>query len=149
MQERSELWKELAANGSFRLETDAEIDGIMYASVSAPVISRALALDALSVGNCASATAQFSVLTQGRAIPQSAEITIRKRLSDGTRFSEWLPAGTFYVSQRADDKVTNRLVTLTCYDAMRRADADYPIFEGDEPEWPKSMGAVISEKLYS
>ena len=145
MQQRSDLWKELAADPSSRLETVAEIGGATYASISAPVISRALMTDALSVGNCSSATLQFSILTQGMVIPQSAEIIIRKRLSDGTRFSEWLPAGTFYISQRKDDKVTNRLITLTCYDAMRKANAAYPLYEGDESTWPKSMRTVISE----
>lgn len=144
MQNRSALWKEIVASGSYRLESVAEIDGVTYVSISAPVINRALMTEALSVGNCASATLQFSILTDS-AISQAAEITIKKRVSDGARYSEWLSAGTFYISQRQDDKVTNQLVTLTCYDAMRKTSAAYPLYEGDESDWPKTMATVITQ----
>ncbi len=143
MQNRSDTWKALAATGSFRLETVAEIGGVQYPSISAPIINRALLPDALSVGNCVSASLQLSMLTQ-RVIPKSAEIVIQKRLTDDTVYSEWLPAGTFYISKRKSDPVTG-LLTFECYDSMLKANTPYPITEESEAEFPKPMTDCIQE----
>ena len=121
MQERSELWKELAASDSSRLETAAEIGGVMYASISAPLISRNLMTEPLSIGNAVSASIQFSILSDD-PIAESAEVKIKMRLSDGSRHSEWLPAGTFFVANRKEDGVVRKLTSLTCFDALRKAD---------------------------
>jgi len=141
MQDRSTLWKELAAGGAFSLESIAEIGGVQYASISAPVINRALFSDALSVGNCVSATLQFSLLTQD-TVPKSAKIVIQQRLTDGTKYSEWLPAGTFFVSKRTSDAVTG-LLTFQCYDSMLKANTPYPLTDASEAEFPKSMTDCI------
>lgn len=141
MQDRSTLWKELAAGGAFSLESIAEIGGVQYASISAPVINRALFSDALSVGNCVSATLQFSLLTKD-TVPKSAKIVIQQRLTDGVKYSEWLPAGTFFVSKRTADAVTG-LLTFQCYDSMLKANAPYPLTDASEAEFPKPMTACI------
>ena len=143
MQNRSDVWKSLAATGAFRLETVAEIGGKPYTSISAPIINRALISDALSVGNCVSATLQFSLLTQD-VIPKSSEIIIRKRLAENDTYSEWLPSGTFYISQRTSDPVTG-LLTFLCYDAMLKTNAAYPITKQSEAEFPKPMENAIQE----
>lgn len=141
MLDRSELWRSIAASDSFRLETVAEIGGVTYERITSPVITRALMTDALSVGNCISATLQLSILPEG-TIPKSAAVKIRHRLSNGGQTSEWLPAGTFFISQRREDPVSGFL-TLTCYDAMLKVNADYPI--DDETAWPKSMEDCVRE----
>lgn len=143
MQDRSTLWKELAAGGAFSLESVAEIGSVQYASISAPVINRALFSDALSVGNCVSATLQFSLLTRD-TVPKSAKIVIQQRLTDGVKYSEWLPAGTFFVSKRTADAVTG-LLTFQCYDSMLKANAPYPLTDASEAEFPKTMTACIQE----
>lgn len=143
MQERSALWKELAADSSSRLETVAEIGGVMYTAISSPVINRALMDSALSIGNCMSSTLQFSVLS-AVTIPKSAEIVIKMRFSDGTRYSEWLPAGTFYINRRSQDRVNKNLTTITAFDAMRKIDTYYGKHR-EHSDWPKSMRDVIKE----
>lgn len=139
MQNTSELWRTLAATGTARLETVAVIDGQAYAAISAPVIQRGLTQDGLSVGNAVAASCRLSVLAPG-AIGRAAQVVIRMRLSDGERVSEWLPAGTFYVSHRARDAVTG-LVSLECYDAMLKANAPFPT----EGTWPRSMAQVAAD----
>lgn len=143
MQNRSALWKELAAGGAFRLESVADIGGVEYASISAPVLNRALLSDALSVGNCVSATLQFSLLTS-HSVPKSARIEIRQRLTDDTRYSEWLPAGTFFVSKRTADPVSG-LLTFQCYDSMLKANAPYSVTVAGESGFPKPMTDCITE----
>ena len=121
MQNRSNLWKELAASPSSQLQTVAEIGGVTYSTISAPITNRSLMADPLSVGNATSASLQFSVLTD-ETIPEAADVKIKMRFTDGTRYSEWLPAGTFFVANRKEDGVVRKLTTFSCFDALRKAD---------------------------
>ncbi|MBQ3268892.1 MAG: hypothetical protein IJH09_03130 [Clostridia bacterium] len=139
MQTTSAVWKALWAAGNAWLETRATIAGTVYTEMSNPVISRALTQYGLSIGNAVSATCQFSILT-GASIPRAAEVVIEQRLNDGTTASEWLPAGTFYVSHRTRDAVTG-LLTLECYDALLKANA---LWEPPSGAWPRTMESVAT-----
>lgn len=139
MRQTSAAWKALWAAGNARLESAAVIDGTACYGISSPVINRALMQEGLSVGNAVSATCSFSIRTD-TAIPRSARVVILMRLSDGETASEWLPAGTFYVSRRRVDAVTG-LVTLECCDAMLKANAAYV----PTGSWPRSMATVVGE----
>lgn len=143
MQARSAVWKQIARSTSFRCESIAEIDGVTYASISAPVIERGLFPESLSIGNCVSSSLQLSI-RGGSDIAHAASITIKNRIvaENDSAQSEYLPAGTFWVSRRSYD-VVNRLTTLTCYDAMLKANAAYPV--GAAANWPKSQQAVVTE----
>lgn len=143
MQTRSDTWIRIAAGRKFRCESIAEIDGVTYASISAPIIERGLFPEALSIGNCVSASLQLSVRSDTE-IAQAASIIIKNRIvaEDGSAQSEYLPAGTFWVSRRSYD-VVNRLTTFTCYDAMLKTHAVYPI--GESASWPKTQQAVVTE----
>jgi len=120
MRQTSAEWKALWAAGA-RLEAVAEIAGAEHAGISAPEIERALSQDGLSIGNAAAAVCRFSVRTDA-AIPASARVRLRMRLTDGARSSEWLAAGTYFISHRQRDPVTG-LLTLECYDALLKANA--------------------------
>lgn len=122
MQTTSATWKSLWASGNARMEAVAVIAGTTYTEITAPVINRAVMQNGLSIGNAVSATCRFTVRTTN-TIPKSAQVQIKMRLTDGTQTSEWLPAGTFYVSHRTRDAVTG-LITLECYDALLKANAE-------------------------
>lgn len=138
MQTTSATWKALWAAGNAWLESRAIIAGTVYTEMSNPVISRALTQYGLSIGNAVSATCQFSILT-GDTIPRAAEVVIEQRLNDGATVSEWLPAGTFYVSHRTRDAVTG-LMTLECYDALLKANVQMPALM----PWTDNNGNVIT-----
>jgi hypothetical protein len=140
MQDTSAAWKALLASGNARLEAVAVIGGKMYREITAPVISRGLMQGGLSIGNAVSASCQFTVRTAD-AIPKSAKVQIRMRLNDGQTVSEWLPAGTFYISHRSRDIVAG-LVTLECYDALLKANGMMPVFVS-EP-WTDNNGTTIT-----
>lgn len=140
MQDTSAAWKALLASGNARLEAVAVIGGKMYREITAPVISRGLMQGGLSIGNAVSASCQFTVRTAD-AIPKSAKVQIRMRLNDGQTVSEWLPAGTFYISHRSRDIVAG-LVTLECYDALLKANGMMPAFVS-EP-WTDNNGTTIT-----
>lgn len=119
-----------------RLETRATIAGTVYTEMSNPVIARALTQYGMTVGNAVSATCQVSIMTED-TIPRAASVVIEQRLNDGTTASEWLPAGTFYISRRTRDAATG-ILTLECYDALLKANA---IWEpASSTTWPQAMG---------
>ena len=138
MQTTSQTWKSLWAGGNAYVETKAVINGTEYAEISNPVISRALMQNGCSIGNAVSATCQFAVRTND-TIPKSAEVVIKFRLNDGTTQSEWLNAGTFYISHRSRDPVTG-VLTLECYDALLKANARMP----DLRPWTTAGGVPIT-----
>ena len=123
------------------LESRVTIGGSVYAAnITSPKITRALTQAGPGVGNAVSAMCQFSILTDN-AIARAATVLVEQRLTDGTATSEWLPAGTFYVSKRQRDPVTG-VLTLECYDALLKANAVWTPSSG---AWPRTMGAVVTE----
>lgn len=143
MRSRSATWARLGANGNFRMETVAEINGTTYSSISAPVIDRALFTDKLSVGNCITSTLKFSVLTDDE-IPRSARVVIKSRISDDTDTSEWLVMGTFYIDNRTTN---NGMTALTCYDSMLKASQQYvdDTLTDGRIGWPHTMQSCVNE----
>ena len=123
MQTTSATWKALWASGDAWLDVRATINGTVYTAMTAPVINRAMMQQGLSIGSAVAATCSMTVRTTD-TIPKSATVTLEMRLNDGTTASEWLPAGTYYISHRSRDPI-NGLVTLECYDAMLKSNAEY------------------------
>lgn len=143
MRQRSETWARLAARGQFTLDVVAVIGGVSYTAISAPIIDRALFSDAMSVGNCISASLKFSVLTDNE-IAQASPVIIRACISVGSETSEWLDFGTFYIDKR---EANNGLISLQCYDSMLKASQRYvdPTNPDDRIGWPKSMQTCVNE----
>lgn len=141
MQTTSQTWKDLWASGAARLEARATIAGAEYTDFpKPPVITRAAMQGGLSVGNVASAMCAIA-LRSGASIPKSAGVRVDMRLTDGDTVSEWLPAGTFFISRRARDPLTG-VLALECYDALLKANAVWTPSEGD---WPRSAAEVVTE----
>ena len=138
MQTTSATWKSLWAAGA-ALECRATINSVVYTDV-APVIRRGAMQSGLRLGNAVSASCSLSLRTTN-AIPKSAAVVVEMRLNDGTTASEWLPAGTFYISRRTRDPLTG-LLGLECYDALLKANA---IWEPSAGTWPRTMTAVATE----
>lgn len=139
MQTTSATWKSLWASGEAMLETRAIIADVAYTQMTSPTISRALTQDGLSIGNAVAASCQFSVLADAAAIPKAAPVRIEMRLRNGNSASEWLSAGTFYISHRSYDPVSG-VLTVECFDALLRANADAPNGSGI---WVTDQGVEV------
>lgn len=139
MQTTSATWKALWASGDAWLDVRATINGTVYTAMTAPVINRAMMQQGLSIGSAVAATCSMTVRTTA-TIPKSATVTLEMRLTDGTTASEWLPAGTYYISHRSRDPI-NGLVTLECYDAMLKSNAEYTATGA----WPRAMSDMVTE----
>ena len=137
MQTTSQTWKTLWAAGNAAVEARATINGVVYTDI-APQITRAAMQQGLSVGNVVSACCAVAIRTTN-AIPRSAAVAVEMRLNDGTTQSEWLPAGTFYISRRSRDPITG-ILTLECYDALLKANAVL----SDLP-WTTDSGEVMTD----
>lgn len=145
MRFRSEVWVKLARRGRFQMEAKVRIGTKEYTAISAPRIDRSLMGAPLSVGNCTSATLNLSILTED-IIPTSAPVLVLGRITDGEIYSEWLEFGTFFINQR--DTSYEGLVTLSCYDAMLKANQSYIDASDTALSWPKSMKSVVEEIAY-
>lgn len=143
MQTRSAAWDEIYANNGV-LETSVIIDNTEYTDASVPVITRALMPDNISIGNVVSAVCMFS-MDASNAVGKSAEVVIKMRMTDNDEesptTSEWLANGTYYVSKRVKDPITN-VVTYECYDALLKTNSEW---ETAFTTWPQSMTAVAGE----
>ena len=136
----------LASSGDYVLETKVIIGQNEYTEISAPIIDRALCKDTIEVGNCISASLTVSIRTNDTFSPGAA-VEVQKRIWNGGKetSSEWLTAGTFYISKRQKDYASG-LVSLTCYDAMLKGSEK---FFQDDPNvdltgWPHSMSDVVT-----
>lgn len=141
MRHRSENWVKIAARSEFTMEARAYINGKRYTEISAPLIDRSVITEPLSVGNCATATLQLSVLTDD-FIPPGSKVEIRAKIYNKKLKSEWKSFGTFYIDNR--DTSYDGLVSLTCYDAMKRTDQPYVADDNyNTLDWPKAMRDVV------
>lgn len=146
MQTRTALWEMLASSGDYSLETKLIIDNTEYTEISAPIIERALCKDTIEVGNCIAGSLTVAVRTAD-TFPTGAAVEVWKRVWNGSRdtSSEWITAGTFYISKRQKDYASG-LVTLTCYDAMLKGSEDFYQDNAltDMTGWPHSMADVVT-----
>lgn len=145
MRHRSPVWIALARYGRFHFETKARIGTTEYTAISAPRVDRAVMGTPLTVGGCTSATLNLSILTDD-SIAASTPIVILGRLTDGVNNSEWLEFGTFYINQR--DTSYEGLITVSCYDAMLKANQTYLDGNDNSANWPKTMKSVVEEIAY-
>lgn len=95
-----------------------------------------------SVGDCVSAELNVEMLAPSATIPKQARLVPYVRLTDGTRYSEWIQKGVFYLDTREkkQDGSGNDKLILTGYDAMLKTEQDYP---ASDLSWPaKDIDAV-------
>ena len=100
--------------------------------------------DTPSVGNCVSAEITVEMIKPSAAIPKQARLVPYVRLTDGTRHSEWVQKGVFYLDTRdkKEDGSGIEKMILTGYDAMLKAEQDYP---SSKLSWPAKDIDVVKE----
>lgn len=101
--------------------------------------------DTKLVGNCIAGSIKVTFYPTDAngdtvEIPRMAKLIPYVQVYNDTQTSEWLQKGEFFIDTRAYAAITNEL-ELTGYDAMLKAEMDYP--SDDESEYPKTDLAVI------
>lgn len=147
MQTVSALYNTIIAQTNHWFETRVRINGVYYGEtqlMSVTATNRIFASEQPTVGGCLSGELEVKMLAPTVAIPRMAEVRPYVRVKDGTRTSEWIPQGVFYIDTRETTHNDNGLdiLTLHCYDAMLKAEADYP---STSTSFPKSDVNVVKE----
>ena len=131
MQSTSELYKAIIAEPNHRFETKLNINGNDYDEsylVSVATAYSVFAENQPVVGSCIAAQLEVEMLAPSASVPRMAQVKPYVRVTNGTQTSEWIPQGVFYIDTRQtthnDDGLD--ILSLHCYDAMLKSEADYP-----------------------
>lgn len=138
-QQTSALWKQLIQERNTEKEYAFDINGVWYgpeAEVSHSVDNSLY--ESFGIGNAMSATLNMSLYAPD--IPRGAVIKRYVRLVNGSRASEWLPKGVFFVNRRT---VEDGYWTVEAYDAMLKADITWTPRAGFT--WPCTMEAAAQD----
>ena len=147
MQTVSDGYNTIIAQTNHWFETRVRINGVNYGEdklMSVTATNRIFGSEQPTVGGCISGELEVKMLAPTVAIPRMAEVRPYVRVKDGTRTSEWVSQGVFYIDTRStthnDDGLD--ILTIHCYDAMLKAEADYP---STSTSFPKSDVNVVKE----
>lgn len=97
-----------------------------------------------TVGNCVSAEINVVMVKPFGELPRQARLAPYVRLTDGTRYSEWIQKGVFYIDTRGkvEDGSSIEKLQLHGYDDMLKAEQDYP---ASTLAWPARDIDVVRE----
>lgn len=147
----SDLYNTIIAQENHWFEAKLDINGVSYTQdqiFSISIDYRMFTESQPTVGGCLSAELTASLLAPSSAIPRMAQVKPYVRVTDGTQTSEWVPQGIYYIDTREttnnDDDLP--ILTLHCYDAMLKSEADYP---SSTHSWPYSDINVVKEIAYA
>jgi len=96
------------------------------------------------VGGCLAGELSVSLLKPSTTIPRMAKVRPYVRVTNGTTYSEWIPQGVFYIDTRETTKNDDGrdVLTIHAYDAILKAEADYP---STSHSWPIEDVDVVKE----
>lgn len=156
MQETSSVYNQILAGGDYRVETRlaagskekpiSSLD-IFFSEKELIKIKTKHGLflnDALEVGSCVSGEIDVEMLYPTIEIPRQAKLVPQVRITNGTRESEWLNKGVFFVDTRQKKNSNTGIQRLVIhgYDAMMKAEQDYP---ASKLQWPAKDIDVVRE----
>lgn len=97
-----------------------------------------------TVGDCVSCQIDIEMIKPSGDIPEMARMVPYVRLTDGTRHSEWIQKGVFYIDTRekVEDGSSIEKIQIHGYDDMLKAEQDYP---SSALAWPAKDIDVVRE----
>lgn len=147
MQTTSDLYKQILADPDHYKETKLDIAGTEYTEANIVSVETSGGLYTTpGIGNCSARQINLEVLPIG-TIPRQAQIKVYVRLVLGEQASEWIPKGTFFISTRSRNKVTDSL-TITGYDAMLKAESVWLNSDYDYENWPMPQADAVDDIAY-
>lgn len=136
----SQLWSDIVSEEDHYFVAKVLIDTINeYGEIEATefgddyIIEMSVSLgmfgsDQPGAGGCVSGELNLRMHLPGRTIPRMAKIQPYVMATDGVQESEWIPQGKFFVDTRetTHDDDGMPIISFHAYDAMMKAEADYP-----------------------
>ena len=96
-----------------------------------------------TVGGTQAGEINVTMYPTAAEIPRRARLAPFIRLTDGEKFSEWLPQGVFFLDTREEEEPDGlKKLRIHGYDAMLRGEQNYPASTLD---WPAVDTAVVKE----
>lgn len=97
-----------------------------------------------TVGNCISSEIKAVMVKPFGELPRQARLAPYVRLTDGSRYSEWIQKGVFYIDTRGkvEDGSSIEKLQIHGYDDMLKAEQDYP---DSTLQWPARDIDVVRE----
>ena len=127
----SALYSQILATANHRFETRVNINGSNYGETQLFSVNAKYSMfgsEQPVVGGCLAAELEVKMMMPSATIPRMAKVRPYVRVTDGTQTSEWIPQGIFYIDTRETTHNDSGLdvLTLHCYDAMLKSEADFP-----------------------
>ena len=147
MQAVSNLWKQIFAEPGHLTEVRAVIGGVTYnidKIFSITQTRNIFSSNSPTIGCCCSSVLDIEIIPTS-PVPRMAPIVVTTRLksADGTQYSEWIDAGTYYVDTRSKER-DGLTMHFTAYDSMLKADQPY-LQNSEIDEWPCDENDVVDE----
>jgi hypothetical protein len=142
-----ENYDAIIAAGNYATEAKLNINDVEYGidSLISVTTSRVLFGETNpTFGTAIAAEIEIEMNYPDATIPRMAELRLYVRISNSSLVSGWIPKGVFYIDTREKDEASGTLI-IHGYDAMLKADQDYP---SSELEWSSSSPnsrAVLDE----
>lgn len=131
----SDLWRSIESSANHRYKTSVTFGATLPADgyqddvlIAVNAVYRAFPGEEPSVGGCLASELTVSMLAPTATIPRMATVRVWVCVTDGTRTSEWIPQGVYYIDTRETTHNNDGLdvLTLHAFDAMLKTEADYP-----------------------
>ena len=147
MQTVSSAWKQIFAEPGHLTEVRAVIGGVTYNIDKIFSITQTRNIFSSNnpmIGCCCSSVLDIEIIPTS-PVPRMAPIVVTTRLksADGTQYSEWIDAGTYYVDTRSKER-DGLTMHFTAYDSMLKADQPY-LQNSAIDEWPCDETDVVDE----
>ena len=152
MRETSNIYKEIV-RGQYYTETRLSVDGtppdnsIQDKSIfHLETMRRIFPKEWPSVGGCVSGEISAEFFMPEDKIPKMAKLIpyVRVKSLDGSKVSEWLAKGVFYIDTRKIRKWNDgrKIISVAGFDAMLKTEQDYP---DSGLNWPAKDIDVVRE----
>lgn len=128
MQEVNSTYREIFDSGDYISEAYVVINGVTYqqSKLYSMCTRKKLFKEKKPMfGNAIAGEIEISMEDPEREIPRGASIKPYFRLRSGNKVSPWYQKGEFFINTREADDETGRL-EIYGYDALRKAERDYP-----------------------
>lgn len=152
MQQTSDLYKEILSVDHWT-ETKLEIAGVSYGEsrlLRVDLSGNVFSEDKPTPCSCVSREIDIEMLKPDKKIAGLSEIKAYARITDGSRYSEWISQGVYYIdsirsvkSVDADGNIYVRSLKIHGYDAMLLLERDYP--KKSSLSWPANDIDVVKE----
>lgn len=143
MQTVSDTYRRIA-EGKYTTECKLSVSGVEYeesALFEMDSEQRVFSGDTPAVGDCVARELQVVMKKPAAVIPRQAELKPYVRIKNESEVSEWLQKGVYYIDTRQEEPTRSfTRLTIHAYDAMLRAEADFP---ASEDNWPRTDIQVV------